>query len=60
MSETKKFRCCICGKEVAEHGNDPYPIKEDGQCCNRCNWTVVLKERKRLSDEYHKRHGTDN
>ena len=58
MSETKKFRCCICGREVAGHGNGPYPIKEDGQCCDRCNWTVVLKERKRLSDEYHKRHGT--
>ncbi len=53
MSETKKFKCCICGKEVAEYGNDPYPIKEDGRCCNYCNWTVVLKERKRLSDEYH-------
>ncbi len=24
MSETKKFKCCICGKEVAEYGNDPY------------------------------------
>ena len=48
MSETK-FKCCICGKEVTEHGNDPWPIKEEGRCCNYYNWTVVLKERSRLS-----------
>lgn len=48
MSETK-FTCCICGKEVKEYGNDPWPIKEEGRCCNYCNWTVVLKERNRLS-----------
>ncbi len=60
MSETKKFKCCICGKEVAEYGDDPYPSKEDGRCCSYCHWIVVLKDRKRLSDEYHKRHGADN
>ena len=29
MSETK-FKCCICGKEVTEYGNDPWTIKEEG------------------------------
>lgn len=48
MSETK-FTCCICGKEVKEYGNDPWPIKEEGRCCSYCNWTVDLKERTRLS-----------
>lgn len=49
MSETK-FRCCICGKEVTEYGNDPWPIKDEGRCCSYCNRTVVLKERTRLSN----------
>ena len=48
MSETK-FTCCICGKEVKEYGNDPWPIKKEGRCCSYCNWTVVLRERNRLS-----------
>lgn len=41
--------CCICGKEFTELGNDPYPIKNEGECCDRCNWTVVLPERIRKS-----------
>lgn len=49
MSETK-FKCCICGREVKEYGNDPWPIKEAGRCCSYCNWTVVLKERNRLNN----------
>lgn len=58
MSETKKTKCCICGKEITGYGNDPYPVKEEGLCCDLCNWTVVLKERKRLSDLNRKNNGT--
>ena len=50
MKSETKFRCCICGREVAGYGNDPSPVKEEGRCCDHCNWTVVLKERNRLSN----------
>lgn len=50
MSETKKIKCCICSKEITGYGNDPYPVKEEGRCCDYCNWTVALKERQRLSN----------
>ena len=45
--------CCICGKEYAGHGNNPYPIKEDGECCQACNWRVVLPKRIELSKREH-------
>lgn len=37
--------CCICGKEYTHWGNNPYPIKEDGRCCDDCNFSVVLAAR---------------
>lgn len=41
----KKFKCCICGKEVEEYGNNPWPVKEDGICCSKCNLEKVLPAR---------------
>lgn len=43
----KKNKCCICGKEFEGYGNNPYPIKPEGVCCNACNKFVVLS---RISD----------
>lgn len=40
-----KFTCCICGKEVEEYGNNPWPVKEDGICCSKCNLEKVLPAR---------------
>ena len=38
--------CCICKEEVNEkYGNNPQPIKQDGRCCNDCNYTVVIPAR---------------
>lgn len=37
--------CCICGKKFTEYGNNPWPIRDDGRCCDKCNWTVVLPAR---------------
>lgn len=50
MSETK-YICCICGRKVKGYGNDPWPLKELGRCCDYCNWTVVLHERDKLRME---------
>jgi len=49
MGSEKTFKCCICGKEFMGYGNNPYPIKNQGECCRRCNWTVVIPERLRRS-----------
>lgn len=42
----KKKICCICGKEFNEgFGNNPWPVKKEGECCNYCNATVVIPAR---------------
>ena len=40
-----KFKCCICGKEVDEYGNNPQPVREKGKCCEKCNSNVVVPAR---------------
>ncbi len=40
------MKCCICGQEILDaFGNDPWPVKDEGKCCDNCNLTVVLKAR---------------
>ena len=41
--EVKK--CCICGKELTEYGNNPRPYKEEGEACNECNEKYVIPSR---------------
>ena len=36
-----KFKCCICGKMITGYGNDPWPIKDEGECCDKCNEQVA-------------------
>ena len=38
------MKCCICGNEFqsGEWGNNPYPVKEDGECCSVCNDMFVV------------------
>ena len=40
--ETKR-ECCICGKPLTDFGNEPFPIKSTGRCCNECNIKVIQK-----------------
>lgn len=40
--------CCICGKEFAGYGNNPDPVKSEGQCCDECNMSVVIPARLKL------------
>ena len=37
-----RFRCCICKKRFNGYGNNPWPLKERGKCCNSCNEDVIL------------------
>lgn len=46
----KKKICVLCGKkDFKEWGNNPYPLKESGICCDSCNNTKVVPERMRLA-----------
>lgn len=57
MDKDKTYTCCICGRETKGHGNDPWPVRAEGKCCDACNWTTVLPERARLSSEERKEGG---
>ena len=37
--------CCICGKEFKGWGNNPYPVKMEGVCCDECNLKAVIPAR---------------
>ena len=37
----EKYTCCLCGKEFEGFGNNPYPLSEEGRCCNMCNDEVI-------------------
>ena len=34
-------KCCLCGKAYSGYGNDPWPLKDTGRCCDDCNEKVV-------------------
>ena len=44
MEEEEKT-CCICGKKFTGWGNDPWPVKMEGECCDECNNNQVLAAR---------------
>ena len=43
--------CCICGEELKDFGNDPYPISDEGRCCDKCNDKVIVARIKALKGE---------
>ena len=49
--------CCICGKELITWGNDPWPVKDKGLCCDDCNMNVVIPARirriRRIDEDVH-------
>ena len=53
--------CCICNKEFEGFGNNPWPLKDDGLCCDECNMKVIearlekLKEREASEEMSDKR-----
>lgn len=44
--------CVICGTLFAGHGNNPWPVVEDGRCCDYCNHTEVVPARMARVVEY--------
>ena len=45
------MKCIICGKTIKGYGNNPYPIKTTGKCCNECNTKIVIPARLTKYDE---------
>jgi len=43
-TENKKI-CCLCNKEFNGWGNNPEPLKEEGECCSVCDQTKVIPAR---------------
>ena len=39
------MECCLCGKKIKGHGNNAWPLKKEGRCCNTCNTEKVIPER---------------
>jgi len=39
-------QCCLCQKPCeCEYGNNPYPLRDEGVCCDKCNSEKVLPAR---------------
>lgn len=46
------MKCCICGKEIPEEfGNNPWPVKDEGECCDDCNLKYVIPARIEMSTQ---------
>ena len=43
--ENIKNKCVICGEEYEGYGNNPYPVKDYGKCCDKCNLEKVIPAR---------------
>lgn len=33
--------CCFCKQELKGFGNDPFPLRKNGRCCDSCNLQYV-------------------
>ena len=45
MFSNNKFKCCICGETVRAYGNNPFPVRVSGRCCDLCNYIYVIPAR---------------
>lgn len=45
----REYTCCLCGVVHEGYGNNPYSLKEDGECCPDCNMKVISERLKRAN-----------
>ena len=45
LIKIEKEKCCLCGKAIDGFGNNPWPLKESGRCCDDCNTFKVIPAR---------------
>jgi hypothetical protein len=38
-------QCVLCDKQFTEWGNNPWPLAENGQCCDECDCLRVIPAR---------------
>jgi hypothetical protein len=38
---TEPEKCVLCDKFFDEWGNNPWPLAEEGRCCDDCNLNVI-------------------
>ena len=43
MKLQREYKCVICNRKFSGWGNNPYPLKDKGECCNGCNDYVIAK-----------------
>jgi hypothetical protein len=43
--KTSTTKCVICSEVFTGFGNNPYPVKKKGTCCNDCNFKFVIPQR---------------
>ena len=41
MNPENEFECVLCNEQTHGYGNNPYPLADDGRCCDKCNIDVV-------------------
>lgn len=43
----ENIKCIICGTEIRDYGNNPYPITNgvEDRCCEICNCNIVIPTR---------------
>ena len=46
-----KNACCFCLEDFGLYGNDPWPLQEEGRCCDVCNLKLVIKERLKQQEQ---------
>lgn len=50
-----RIKCCLCGKVIKPNafgwagGNNPWPLKDSGQCCDDCNREKVIPARLQIA-----------
>ncbi len=54
------WECVICNNYFSGFGNNPDPIKDDGDCCDACNTNQVIPARMSELFEEQQRNFTEN
>lgn len=49
MPNTKN-KCCFCKKDYGEFGNNPFPVKDKGRCCDDCDSEIVSVAREQQAE----------
>lgn len=39
------FTCAICGRRSWDWPRNPWPVKDEGRCCEECDRYIVLPAR---------------